>query len=287
MLSRLAFLKSSALLSGALLTRPSLFVPEAAKQQIGLQLYTLRNDLSKDAKGSLTKVAKLGFTDVETFAFDGRFWGMTPAELSTVLKSNNLVSSSGHYYPAETYLDAGWEDKLKLALDAGSALGQTYHVVPYLNAPFRKIENYRKFADAFSKAADMAAKHKITFAYHNHDFEFKSDGGVKGYDILLKADKKVKFEMDIYWVSFAGEDPIALMKANPGRFPLWHVKDMAKAAPRSFTEVGNGAIDFKKIFANAKVSGMKRFFVEQDQTPGSPFDSIEKSITYLKQSVLK
>lgn len=287
MITRLAFLKQAAVLSGGLLTRPDLFSPAAEKQLIGLQLYTLRNELAKDAKGTLKKVADIGFTDLETFGFNGKFWGLTPAELATVLKANKLQSTSGHYYAAETFLDAGWEDKLKSALDAGAALGQNYHVVPYLNAPFRSNENYKKFADVFSKAADMAAKHKITFAYHNHDFEFKAVDGVKGYDLLLKADKKVKFEMDIYWVSFAGEDPIKLMKSNPGRFPLWHVKDMAKAAPRSFTEVGNGAIDFKTIFAQAKTSGMKRFFVEQDQTPGSPFDSISKSISYLKTSILK
>lgn len=287
MLTRLAFIKTAALVSGGLFAKPSSLVPQAEAQRIGLQLYTMRNELGKDAKGTLTKVAALGYTDVETYGFNGKYWGLTPADLATTLKSLKLASSSGHYYPAEAYLENGWEDKLKAALDAGAALGQNYHVVPYLNAPFRSIENYKKFADKFSKAADICAARKITFAYHNHDFEFAKTDGQTGFDILLKSDKKVKFEMDIFWVSKAGQDPIALMKANPGRFPLWHVKDMDKTPAKNFTEVGNGVIDFKKIFASAKVSGMKRFFVEQDQTPASPFESIEYSIGYLKKNILK
>ena len=287
MLTRLAFIKNAAILSGGLFAKPSTFIPEAEKQKIGLQLYTLRNELAKDPKGTLEKVAKIGYTDVETFGYNGKFWNLTPTDLAGTLKSLGLISSSGHYYPAETFLDKGWEDKLKGALDAAATLGQSFHVVPYLNQPFRKIENYKKFAEQFSKASDICAAHKITFAYHNHDFEFETVNGERGYDILLKSDKKVKFEMDLYWVSFAGQDPIALMKKNPGRFPLWHVKDMDKTPKKFFTEAGNGVIDFKKIFANAKLSGMKRFFVEQDQTPGSPFDSIATSISYLKKSVLK
>ncbi|MEO6914538.1 MAG: sugar phosphate isomerase/epimerase [Chitinophagaceae bacterium] len=287
MLTRLAFIKNAALVSGGLFTKPSTLFSQTDAQRIGLQLYTLRNELGKDAKGTLAKVAALGYTDVETFGYNGKYWGLKPAELATTLKSLNLASSSGHYYPAESYLEIGWEDKLKGALDAGAALGQNYHVVPYLNGPFRTIENYKKFAEQFSKAADICLSRKITFAYHNHDFEFIKTDGQTGFDILLKADKKVKFEMDIYWVTKAGQDPIGLMKANPGRFPLWHVKDMDKTPNRSFTEVGNGVIDFKKIFANAKVAGMKRFFVEQDQTPGSPYDSIEFSIGYLKKYILK
>ena len=92
-------------------------------------------------------------------------------------------------------------------------------------------------------------------------------------------------ELDLYWVTKAGQDPLALFRQYPGRFPLWHVKDMAREAPHSFTEVGNGSIDFKKIFAHANEAGLKYFFVEQDATPGSPFDSVAKSLAYIKKNL--
>jgi len=108
------------------------------------------------------------------------------------------------------------------------------------------------------------------------------------YDILLKNTDKdlVKFELDLYWVSKAGHDPVALFNANPGRFPLWHIKDMDNTPKKSFTEVGNGVIDFKTIFKGANKAGLKYFFVEQDITPGDPFISITKSIDYIKKNLI-
>lgn len=284
MITRLAFIKQSAVLTAGLMVKPAAL--ELKTNKIGLGLYTLRNELSKDVQDTLTKVKNLGYTDVETFGYNGKYWNLAPADFSKLLKSIGLVSTSGHYYPAESFLDAGWEDKWKKAMDDSASIGQTYIVVPYLGAPARTIENYKKFADSFSKAAAMAKKNKLTFAYHNHNFEFDDISGQNGFDILMKSDPAVKFEMDIYWVSFAGKDPISIMKAHPGRFPLWHVKDMDKTEKKSFTEVGNGVIDYKKIFDNAKVSGMKHFYVEQDQSASTPMQSIEKSINYLKKSIL-
>ncbi len=284
MITRLSFLKQSALFSSALFVKPASLLLKTNK--IGLGLYTLRNELSKDVTDTLTKVKKLGYTDVETFGFNGKFWGMTSSELSKLLKSLGLVSTSGHYFPAESFLEPNWKEKWKPAIEASVTLGQEYIVVPYMGATFRSIENYKKFAEAFNQAAVLCKKSNLTFAYHNHNFEFENQGGQNGFDILMKTDPIVKFEMDIYWVRFASQDPIAIMKAHPGRFPLWHVKDMDKTEKKSFTEVGNGVIDFKQIFDIAKMSGMKHFYVEQDQSPGSPFDSIAQSIAYLKKSVL-
>jgi sugar phosphate isomerase/epimerase len=127
----------------------------------------------------------------------------------------------------------------------------------------------------------------MTLAYHNHDFEFENLGGVTAWDILAKETdpSMVKFEMDLYWTAFAGKDPIEVMKAHKGRVVMWHVKDMA-AGTRTFAEVGSGTIDFKRIFAAAKLSGMQYFFVEQDQCPGSPFDSIRKSYQYIQSNLI-
>src|SRR5699024_53353 len=129
----------------------------------------------------------------------------------------------------------------------------------------------------------------IQFCYHNHAFEFEELEGQVPYDILLKETDEdlVKMEMDIYWVTRANYDPITLIKENPGRFPLWHVKDMDHSEEKSFTEVGNGVIEWPEVFAHAKESGLKHFFVEQDSTPGDPFASIEQSLDYLNSNILR
>jgi len=138
-----------------------------------------------------------------------------------------------------------------------------------------------------NKAGERCKKSGIQLCYHNHDFEFQSQGSTLPYDILLNTDKNlVKMEMDIYWVSKAGKDPVDLINRHPGRFPLFHVKDMDKTPAKAFTEVGNGSIDFKRIFKQADKAGMKYFFVEQDKTAGDPFVSITKSISYIKRNLV-
>jgi sugar phosphate isomerase/epimerase len=186
-------------------------------------------------------------------------------------------------------LSNGWEDKLKGLIQDAKTVGQRYVVVPWMEESYRKSKDtYTKLSASLNKAAKHCKEKGLVLAYHNHDFEFDQVDGRSGYDVLLKeTDPAVKFEMDIYWVRFAGKDPIQLMKQNPGRFPLWHVKDMDGTSKKFFTEVGNGVIDFKDIFANAKMSGMKHFFVEQDVSPGSPLVSIEKSIGFLKKNILR
>ena len=124
--------------------------------------------------------------------------------------------------------------------------------------------------------------------YHNHDFEFDKQDSQYPYDILLNETDKdlVKMELDLYWVARAGQNAAKLFNDHPGRFPLWHVKDMDKTPQQNFTEVGNGSIDFKSIFQHANKAGMQYFFIEQDQTPGDPFDSIAKSIAYVKKNLI-
>lgn len=258
-------------------------------EKIGIQLYTLRNEINNDVKGTLDRVAKLGFADVETFGYNGKFFGLSASEFKNLLKSLRLTSSSGHYYPAGFFLNAGWEEKWKATVQDASSIGQKYIVVPWMEETYRNsIDTYKKLAASLNKAAQHCREQGLILAYHNHDFEFNQMEGQSGYDLLLKeTDPSIKFEMDIYWVRYAGKDPIQLMKDSPGRFPLWHVKDMDKTPKKFFTEVGNGVIDFKKIFTYAKLSGMKHFFVEQDVSPGPPFASIEKSIGYLKKNIFR
>jgi len=287
--TRRDFLRQSSLLTASLFISKEEWFSE--HQKIGLQLYTLRNEMGKDAKGTLAKVAAQGYKTVETFGYgNGKWFGMNAAELRAELKSHGLTTPSGHTFPASVFLQSGWEEKWKPAVADAKAVGQEYIVIPWMEEQYRTdINNFKKMAAVLNKAAEICKQTGIKLAYHNHDFEFAPLAGTNGFDVLLKETdpKLVFFEMDIYWVSKAGKDPLAFFSKYPGRFAMWHVKDMDNTPQKNFTEVGSGVINFKKIFTYAKQSGMKYFFVEQDQCPGAPLDSTAKSIAYLKKNIIK
>lgn len=282
MTTRRTFIKQSAFFSAAALVMPSTLLKK--NEAIGLQLYTLRDTMAKDPRNVIEQVAAIGFKEVESFGYGGgKYFGMPAKEFSTLLKANGLSHPSGHYMLS--HLSGNWQQAVDDAVEAG----QKYMVVAYLLDHERKnIDDYKKIAAQFNVAAATCKKAGIQFGYHNHAFEFDKMNGSHGYEVLLNETdpKLVKFELDLYWTSFAGVDPVALFKQHPGRFPLWHVKDMDNTPKKFFTEVGNGVINFKDIFANAKTAGMKHFFVEQDVCPGPPMDSIRKSYAYISQNLL-
>ena len=286
--SRRDFMKQSTLLSAGLMVKPGDFFKN--KNPVGVQLYTLREDIAKNAKGTIEQVAKLGYKEVETFGYrDGKFFGMSANEFSEFLKSLGLTSPSGHYFGGGYFLADKWEEKWPSLLADAKGIGQKYVVVPFLEQENRNAESYRKLAGQLNKAGEMAKASGLQLAYHNHDFEFTDLGGQTGFNILLKETdpKLVQFELDIYWAVKAGYNPNDLFKASPGRYPMWHVKDMDNTDRKYFTEVGNGVINFKNIFAQSKLSGMKHFFVEQDVCPGPPIESVGKSITYIRKNLVK
>lgn len=263
----------------------------ATNKVVGLQLYSLREDLPKDVKGVLEKVAKAGFKEVETYGFSikDQFWGFTPVEFKKILDANGLKAVSGHY-GLGSYLVDDNTDELKAAIAAAKVLGSEYVTIPWLNPDLRKsADDYKKLAVKINKAGQMCKDAGIRLAYHNHDFEFEKQGDTTGYEILLKGtDKKlVDFELDLYWVVRSGKDPIALFKENPGRFTMWHVKDMDKTKKEWNTEVGQGSINFKAIFAAAKLSGMKHFFVEHETNyKPNPIESVKISCDYIKKELI-
>ena len=294
MTTRRSFLKTSALLSAGLLAAPNLFAYD--KKYIGLQLYTVRDAMGKDPAAALAKVAQIGYTSVEGATFTGTelFYGMDPKTFKAQLKQNGLIMPSAHYRLGEELVNGAsqkgtilndWE---KAVADAAE-VGIKYMVCAYLSQPERgSLDHYKKIADDFNKAGETCKKAGIQLCYHNHDFEFIQEDGKYPYETILQNTDKnlVKFEMDLYWITKANQDAIALFNENPGRFPLWHVKDLDKTPERKFTEVGNGVIDFKKIFAHSKKAGLQYFFVEQDVCPGDPFDSITQSISYIKKNLV-
>jgi sugar phosphate isomerase/epimerase len=248
--------------------------------------------MEKDPRAALAKVASLGYNAVEGATYTGSqlFYNMAPAEYARTLKDNGLIAPSSHYMLGESMDAKGTISKeWNKAVDDAAAVGTKYMVCAYLLDPERgTLDHYKATADKFNKAAEICKKAGIQFCYHNHDFEFEAQDGKYPFDVLLENTDKnlVKFELDLYWASRANQDPLALFNRYPGRFPLWHVKDMDKSAAKSITEVGNGSIDFKRIFAQSKKAGLDYFFVEQDICPGDPFVSIQQSITYLKKNLI-
>jgi sugar phosphate isomerase/epimerase len=294
MTSRREFLKTSSIFCAASLVAPQLLSCVAEKRYIGLQLYTVRDYMEKDPAATVAKVAEIGYTSVEGTYSAGKYNTASVADFKKLLKQNGLIMPSCHYRlgeekvngqtPAGTILN-GWEK----AVEDAAEVGQKYMVCAYLSESERgNLDHYKKLAEQFNKAGELAKKSGMQFCYHNHDFEFVQQEGKYPYDVLLNNTDKdlVKMEMDLYWVTRAGQDPIALFNAHPGRFPLWHMKDMDKNT-KEFTEVGRGVIDFKKILSQASTAGLNYFFVEEDKCPGDPYDSIKISYNYIQDNLLK
>ena len=278
---RREFIQNSAFTVAGLLALPTFLHAAKGKNAVGLQLYTLRDTIFKDPKGVLDRVASFGYKELETFAYkDGSIFGMPFSEFAKYVKGLGMKVTSGHYGLDQAKAD-NWE---KAVIDAKS-IGQEYMVVPYINEPERKsIDDYKRICESLNKAGEIAKKNGVKFGYHNHAFEFETLDGQIPYDLMLAEldPKNVSMEMDIYWVVNAGKDPLAYFQKHPGRFHQWHVKDMDKTDKNRNADIGSGTIDWKSIFAKAKQSGMKHFYVEQESYPGAPIDSVAASIKYLK-----
>lgn len=290
MTSRRNFIINTSLAAVAVLAGPS-FAFTMNKKEIGLQLYTLRDELPKDVKSTLQKVATAGYTAVETYGFSikEQFWGLSPVELKKILDTNNLKAVSGHYNLG-SFLYDGNTTELIASIEAAKVLKSEFLTIPWVDEPFRrKIEDYKIIAARLNEAAKMCKAAGLQLAYHNHDFEFEKHDGITGYEILLKETDKdlVFFELDLYWVVKSGNNPIQLFKENPGRFKMWHVKDMDKVNSALNTEVGSGTIDFKPIFKEAKLSGMQHIFVEQENNFAiDSFKSIKTSCDFISNNLL-
>src|SRR5262249_38949071 len=189
--------------------------------KIGLQLYTVRNEMAKDFEGSLKKVADLGYREVE---FAG-YYKRAPKDVRAILDSCGLAAPSAHVPRGEI------RSQLEKTIEAAKIIGHRFLICPYLEEKDRKsLDDYKRHAESFNKAGETCRKAGIQFGYHNHDFEFEAKNGKLPYDLLLdETDKNlVKMELDLYWISKAGQDPIAYLNKHKDRFVLFHVKDMDK-----------------------------------------------------------
>jgi len=287
--SRRNFIKLAGLAAAGAAIAPS-FAFAAPAKTVGIQLYSLRVQLPKDVNGTIKKVAEAGYKEVETFGYsvkDG-YWGLDPKSFKNLLLENGLTAPSGHY-GMDKFLGGGSSDELKTYVEAANIIGSSYIVVPYLGDSLRKNEDdWKKLAGKLNEASVICKASGLKLGYHNHNFEFEKVGDTTGYEILLKGTdpKAVQFEMDLYWVVRSGNDPAKLFAEHPGRFPMWHVKDMDKADHTINTEVGSGTIDFKAIYKHAKLAGLKHLIMEQENFSIDPYVSIKQSADYIKKEIL-
>ncbi|PUZ27017.1 Sugar phosphate isomerase/epimerase [Chitinophaga costaii] len=291
MTTRRDFLRSTTLLSAAALLAPRLMANAAStKTLIGLQLYTLRDDAIKDIKGTIAAIQQAGYTNLELFGYNKRlYFGLSVKDFSALLKAHQLKTTSAHY-GLHDFLSTGNEEELKYVIEDAKILGHDFVTIPYLQDSLRTTaDNFKQLADRFNKAGQLVNAAGMKLAYHNHNFEFTDYNGTTGYEILLSNTdpKLVHFEMDIYWVVYAGIKPLDLFKQHPGRFPMWHIKDMRLEPQKESCEVGKGVIDFKDIFKYKKEAGFENFFVEQEAyTAAPPKDAIITSINYIKKNLV-
>jgi sugar phosphate isomerase/epimerase len=267
------------------------FAEDKKLKQTGIQLYTVRNDVAKNLETTIQYIAKAGYTQVELYGFDGSsFFGKTTKEFKSLLDVNKLTAPSGHYYlPAVLYENN--MDLWKQCVEAAATMESKYMVIPWVDDKHRTGEDFKKLAEVINKAAVLTKAAGMKLAYHNHDFEFEkgTDGKTFYENLLAETDKSmVDFEMDLYWVHYAGHQPVDWFKKYPGRFTMWHVKDMTtnKEGKKESTQVGDGIIDFKAIFAQRKLAGLKYGFVEQEAYTMPEEECIKRSIAYMQKNKL-
>ena len=315
MASRRKFLQQSgAFALGSLMIpqigKSALFAQRKNYPPIGLQLYTMGNLMTTDTKGTLQKLAAIGYREVESAGSQkGNFYGFKPKEFAAMVKDAGMHWRSAHVGGApftmaqimkmaknaedsarikmymEKMKDAvkplNLTDNYQQLADDAAEGGLSYLVCSSI--PVATLDEIKKAVEVFTKSGEACRKNGVQFAYHNHVTEFDEVDGHRPFDYILNNTNKdlVKMELDLGWATKAKQDPVELFKLHPGRFPLWHVKDLDKTKMEP-TEVGAGVIDFKRIFDNAKESGMKYFFVEQDGAP-DPFEDVTESYNYLKK----
>lgn len=280
-MDRRTFIASTTAVALGSMSRFSWAATEHRIQKIGLELYTVRAALDKDFAGTVARVAKVGYKEVELAQFFAHLpnFNPSPKEARKILDDNGLSVPASHVpYSALSV------ENLPKVIEGAKILGHSYIVNPSIDRDvLKQPDGWKRAAENFNRAGAECLKSGLHLGYHNHVEEFKPlPDGKLPYDVLLaESDPKlVKMEMDLGWAHEAGVDPIAYFKKYPGRFPLVHVKDFDK--DRNMVDVGKGEIDWKAILAKSDLAGIKHYFVEFDN-PADPFESIQASYGYLEK----
>lgn len=250
-------------------------------KKIGLQLYTLRDDMPKDPKGILAQVAQAGYHQIESYeGSSGIWWGMGPKGFRQYLSDLGMEAVSAH-------CDIGKDFERKA--EEAAEVGLKYLVCPWLGKQ-PNLDFYRKAAEDFNQKGEICRKYGIRFAYHNHAYSFEKVGGTYPQDLMMKETDPalVDFEMDMYWVHAAHENINHWLEKYKGRFKLCHIKDYSKNPGKddglNSVDVGKGVINWKDALTTAVNTGMKYFIVEQEAYPGTtPLEAIRANAKYMMQ----
>jgi sugar phosphate isomerase/epimerase len=268
-------LQSGALTLGASLL-PTMAFKLPVKMQLGVQLYTFRDEMAADPEGTLEKIAAIGIKKIETARSNkGHYYGLGPEGMKKTCGDLGMKLVSGH-----VHLDDQWEKTMEEAVLSG----QDYLICSTMPSSGQTVDNYKKVAQAFNKAGESCKKLGLKFGYHNHEYEFETDQGEVLYDILLKETEAqlVHMELDLGWVIVAGKDPLDYFNRFPDRFPLWHLKDMNMQEKES-TEFGKGGLNIEAMMAHQKESGVKHIFIEQEEYAGTPLESMKHNMAYMQK----
>ena len=281
-IKQLVFIALTAIIIGGL--SQSSFAKK--KKDIGLQMYSLRDDLKKDVKGTIEKMGKIGFTSMEAASFDnGKFYGMEPEVFKALLEANGMKLVSSHTGANYTGDQASWDAAMiwwDMAIAAHKKAGCKYIVKPSMGEyPYKNLEALKKTCEYFNAIGEKCNAAGIRFGYHNHSKEFTKivDADDLVYDYMLKNTdaKKVTFELDVYWIYKGGQSAVEYFNKYPKRFELLHIKDEK--------EIGaSGLIDFKTIYKNKAKAGAKVCFVEVERYDFEPFVSVQKSFDFLNNA---
>lgn len=277
MKTRRHFIKTAGALALGSMILPEFTFAMAKIKNPGIQLYTVRAEMLADAKGTLKQLADLGIKQIESArSAKGNYYGLTGKEMKQACKDLDMTLRSGH-----VAVDAKWQQTMEGAAEAG----QEYLICSSMPKSGQTLDNYKRTADIFNQSGEECRKMGLKFGYHNHDYEFEKVGGQVLYDVLMdNTDPKlVHMELDLGWVVASGNDPLEYFKKYKGRFPLWHLKDMDLQKKHS-TEFGKGGLDIVKVLQNQNESGLKYFFIEQEEYAKTPLESMKYNMDYLERT---
>lgn len=295
-MKRRDFIEKSALLStAAFLPFQSISSAQETKYKMGLQLFTIHQDMINDPTATLTSVKEMGYEDFETFGFDptkGTYYGMSAKDFKAILNDLNLTASSGHF-GFSTILNGSMDERnrfINQCIAGAKALNLKYVTWPWMAPEQRTLETFKRLPDILNDIGEQVTQAGLGFAYHNHGFEFVDYNGETAYDIILRETdpELVKLQMDMYWVMHSSKfTPKQLVAQQPGRYVMWHIKDMDENT-RDYTELGNGSIDYTKILPDPDKSGLAYYYLEQGGNfAESALKSVEVSAQYFKKNLQK
>lgn len=276
MKTRRHFLKTAGAFALGSMILPEFSFALAKIKNPGIQLYSVRAEMLADAKGTLKQLAALGIKQIESASSaKGNYYGLSGKEMKEACKELDMTLRSGH-----VAINSKWPQTMEEAAEAG----QEYLICSSMPKSGQTIDNYKRTAEIFNKSGEECRKLGIKFGYHNHDYEFDKVDGQVLYEVLMdNTDPKlVHMELDLGWVVASGNDPFEYFKKYKGRFPLWHLKDMDLQKKHS-TEFGKGGLDIPKLLKHQKESGLKYFFIEQEEYAKTPMESIKYDMDYLER----